>query len=75
MSDDRVHVFSNGTEYEIWRGWNCDECTKSWECPIEDAIIFASGGDGLISREIAVRMGRVEDERDYAPICPERELP
>jgi hypothetical protein len=74
----RTQPFSNGTEFMIWRERNCDRCKKDMEiiageyishCDIEDALSFASVTDGMISNEIAERMGNPMDFK-----CPEIEL-
>lgn len=47
-----VHIFSNGTEYAYWLGYNCDQCPYSCynngrpedefpDCKIEGALMLA----------------------------------
>jgi hypothetical protein len=67
--DDRVDVFSNGTEFHMWLGSNCCRGEKGCRnykpnatssrhgCPIEVAIALAGGTDGKIPAGIALRGG------------------
>lgn len=65
MENNKVHPFSNGTEFMIWRSQNCDVCLKDCPydeetesfgesvCEIEKAISLAAIGDGMIDRGLA----------------------
>lgn len=63
MSDERVHIWSNGTEFLIWDDNNCDRCIKRAVCDLSDAITEAYFGDGTFAPEIAARLGVPEDGR------------
>jgi len=65
---DRITPFSNGTEFMVWRDYNCDRCAKDCPhdgngnygeplCDIEVAIAYASVDDGQIDKTIADRAG------------------
>jgi hypothetical protein len=64
MADsERVHIWSNGTEFMIWEKNNCGRCVKATTedsdgcCDLDDAIGLACLGDGLLAPEIATRLG------------------
>lgn len=69
MSDDRIHPFSNGTQFMDWREGSCCQCAKYHVnngavepvCPLDEALFGACCGDGTISREIADRLGVPEN--------------
>lgn len=70
----RVRPFSNGFEYQVWNGANCDHCFASSVCSIEEALSIAHFGDGLVEAEIAERMGYShERSRELAWRCGEFE--
>ena len=67
-----VIPFSNGTDFMIWRGSNCDICTKDCPCTedgffgeplcdIEEALAFGSVSKGEITIELAKRAGYSDD--------------
>jgi hypothetical protein len=64
---ERIQPFSNGGEYRNWLAHNCDLCKKAGHCPIEYALEFASGYDGLIGKRAYDRMGTDSGK------CPEKE--
>lgn len=53
----RVHIFSNGFEFECWAEANCDRCVL-WDngCPLAEGIVDAFI-HGSFASEIAARMG------------------
>ena len=61
----RVHIFSNGTEWDMWEEGNCLKCRKHdssdvviWPtCEIESELTYALLSDGLIEQGIKDRMG------------------
>ena len=63
MAAERVRIWANGTEFEIWEHNNCDRCVKAptmnWGgcCDLNDAIALACVGDGTVAPEIAARLG------------------
>lgn len=77
--EGKVFGFSNGTEYDIWTGRNCEGCALAGDpseagssrCAIFEAIHDTT--DGCVPADIARRMGY----RATAPhwgTCPEREV-
>jgi hypothetical protein len=76
----RIRPFSCGTQYGDWYMSNCDRCKKGaregqegFKCDIDEALFEAYFGDGTVSREIAERMGAIENEGAYTWKCPEVE--
>ena len=71
MKKYKYPVFSNGTEFMVWEGENCDRCVKAsrynentdtytkFRCKVQEEIIMACLDDGRAS------------ERTYK-ICQER---
>ncbi len=64
MSDtERVHIWSNGTEFDIWESNNCCKCIKrdamtTWGvCELRDAISMSMIEDCKFAPEIAARLG------------------
>lgn len=67
MTEQRVPLFSNSTEYDDWVKNNCQKCTKhrpeavtddSFLCDIDEAIqLDAPFNDGCVDSAIAQRMG------------------
>lgn len=61
----RIRPFSNGSEFADWVERNCENCAKHNlnypECDIDIALTESYFGDGTISKEIALRMGYLED--------------
>lgn len=67
--DDRVDVFSNGTEHMMWLEGNCmrgergcrkynpNASSSRHGCPIEVAVALGGGTDGKIPAGIALRGG------------------
>lgn len=53
----KVHIFSNGFEWDNWEAANCDRCTKAPTCDLLSGGIVDSFMDGLFSQETADRMG------------------
>lgn len=66
MMSKRIRPFSNGTEYAMWIGKNCDHCAKydperpfdETVCEIDQALVVAYFEDGTVSEEIWERMGQ-----------------
>lgn len=76
---DKIYAFSNGTQYTSWMDRNCVSCQK-WcyesaarsKCDIDKALADAYCSDGSISKEIAHRMGRLDNDGKFWWHCPER---
>ncbi len=77
---DTIRPFSNGTQFMDWTAANCDRCAKAADrdnpprrcpCDIEQALLEACMGDGMIPLPIADRMGR--DQGRYNWKCGEWE--
>lgn len=66
-----VSIFGNGADYRNWQWNNCDRCVKRPTCALEEIIASASVLDGLISQEIATRLG-VPADGDPRWYCRER---
>lgn len=81
-TEQRIHLFSNGTQYMDWSANNCDRCTKagdasepgSSKCPLFEAIHDAAADDGTVTLEVATRLGTSVDETRYTWRCPELHL-
>ena len=85
MQKTRIRPFSNGTEYQDWKTWNCDRCIKnfdwkgfydgtvtSWKnpkCKAEELLGSAYIGDGTISERTYKFIGL-----DKGWDCPHRNL-
>ena len=86
MEKKKVCPFSNGTEYMIFEEMNCWKCKKDFneenpeigginhKCEIEQALAVAYVSDGLVSEEIAIRMGLGNGYKAWDGKCPEIEL-
>ncbi len=86
MTDrERIRPFSCGSQYVDWTIANCHSCSKAWDgntdwrnpsrCEIEDRLLLACFNDGMISPEIAKRMGYPENGDEYIWPCPEHNPP
>ena len=76
----RIRPFSNGSQHFDWTEANCCRCTKYRPdamsndpdaCPIEMALSLASIDDGMISEDIARRMGFTTPTARYCWPCGE----
>ena len=67
--NERVHIWSNGTEFMIWEENNCSRCVKAptanWggACDLNDAIAVACIDDGTFAPEVATRLGYAGEPR------------
>jgi hypothetical protein len=80
MSEQRVSLFANGSEYMMWMELNCYRCKKYDEnnadvevCAIDYHVGYASITDGTIPHEIAKRMGRLDHPVNEIFQCHEYE--
>lgn len=85
MSADGHRPFSNGTEFHMWLGSNCDRpprgCRKFKPdavsskngCPIEVAVSIGSATDGTIPVRIALRGGFLVPGPNGTLVEPESE--
>jgi hypothetical protein len=82
--DDRVYVFSCGTQYLDWQEANCCSCRKragpdatldDMPCALEQALTRASFGDGKVPLPIADRMGATANRGAYNWPCGEHDPP
>lgn len=80
MSEQRVSLFANGSEYMMWMELNCYRCKKFGEfmqdmevCAIDYHIGYAFITDGTIPHEIAKRMGRLDHPVNEIFQCHEYE--
>src|SRR5688572_19600475 len=61
-----IHLFSNGTEWDIWEARNCRHCIKEPQCDLADAI-FSDGVvtpglyQGQVTPETAARLGYTDE--------------
>lgn len=66
---ERIHLWSNGFEFDHFEARNCARCVKSGDlenepsCDLYDAITEAMCGDGSFSPEIVARFGWQEEYR------------
>lgn len=70
---ERVHIWSNGTEFMIWEDNNCDRCVKEPTCELvygPGGIGEAFLGDGLLAATVAARMGHTGSAEFF---CRERQ--
>lgn len=76
-----VRPFDSSSQYTDWTARNCRGCTKydpemAGDCEIDLAVGCALIGDGLVSDEIADRMGYTTAHADgtfpFSWECPER---
>jgi hypothetical protein len=80
MSEQRIHIFSNGTQAMDWFASNCEQCALAGDpseagsshCELFEAIHDAGADDGSVTPEIARRMGYKASELYYVWACPER---
>ena len=83
MTNERIPLFSTGTQSMDWMANNCDRCTKagdisergSSKCELFEALGDAGADDGTVSPEIAQRIGRTSAGTRYVWQCPELHLP
>lgn len=74
---NKIHIFSNGSQYADWQTSNCYRCTKFSgygelpTCEIDEAIGIAYLSDGTVSQKIATRAGY--DPERYVWCCGEVE--
>ena len=59
MSAERVPLFSNGYEFDVWYERNCEGCARETKCDLLDAALI----DGGFTATQAERAG-------YAPTSP-----
>ena len=80
MSETIDHVWSNGTERDLWLSGNCERCTQSTSidtipnpCPLQSAL-YDYLGTGEMPLDLAIRAGLMDEGRPagYHP-CPEFE--
>ena len=61
MSEHGIHLFSNGSEFEAWRGRNCARCVKEPSCDLYNALFTDSLThdipNGNVTAETAERLG------------------
>lgn len=70
----RMSPFSCGTQYMDWADKNCGNCKRDVTCcPIALALEEACWGDGMISHEIAERVGAIRWRGHYCWPCGELE--
>lgn len=74
----RMQPFPNGASFDRWGFNNCERCSKGFDdergganspCSLENALMLAAGGNGLIRVEIAERIGL--DGEGLAERCKE----
>ena len=73
--------FSNGTEFMVWCGNNCEQCKKANmkateredTCPMEYDIAIAAVSDGLIPIESAERIGYKTKPYTHLLDCKEKQ--
>jgi hypothetical protein len=80
--EDRVHPFSNGSQFCDWEERNCLRCAKQigekairYKCVLQKAMHSAYWNDGTISKQEGDRIGFNLEANVYGWECPEREDP
>ncbi len=84
MSETRVSPFHCGSQMGDWETKNCNNCHLQgyyrdqenqnnwvWRCDIQKAVGEAYIGDGMVSGDIAERMGATRNELAYGWRCNE----
>lgn len=72
---ERVHIFSNGFEWDHWEAANCDRCVKEPTCDLLRGGIAESFVSGDFAPATAARMGYTPDlSSTLGWPCKEREL-
>jgi hypothetical protein len=79
-----VRPFDNESQFRDWEANNCDHCVKAWKdglfdknghavyaCDIDAALTVAYCGDGMITSDIAKRMGFNDMGHWYCWSCKE----
>ena len=76
-STEAVHLFSNGTEFEIWEHNNCSRCVKEPTCDLLAALFTDGLAEGLyqgqVFPETAARLGYSEAEHGGMAAWPCKE--
>ena len=62
QDDERVYLFSNGTQYADWQDNNCPHCwhfdpTGEGSCPVFEILQESFFGDGSFDRKDAAMIG------------------
>lgn len=72
-----IRPFANGTQFLDWETNNCDRCERDPAvCEVSVALTVACFGDGLVSFEVAKRMGCTDYGDDhYTWPCLEHDPP
>jgi hypothetical protein len=74
-----IHLFSNGTEFEIWEHNNCSRCVKEPTCDLLAALFTDGLAEGMyqgqVLPETAARLGYSEAEHGGRAgwLCKERQ--
>lgn len=67
MADTPYRPFSNGTQFDDWQAYNCDRCTQSGRCDLEDILLIGGEtGDGSVSEATARMCGYLNDDGSTA---------
>lgn len=65
MSDQGVHLFSNGFEFECWTERNCDRCVRFPNCDLLAALFTDGLAEGMyqgqVTPETAERLGYTDE--------------
>lgn len=74
----KVRPFDSGSQFTDWIGCNCMRCAKynfanPQNCEIDYALGLGYLGDGLVTDEIARRMGYTDNKGRYVWMCGEVE--
>lgn len=72
----KVMPFSNGTDFMLWEGRNCELCnisacnndSNNFKCHIDEALTIAYLDDGMISKTISDKIGFRKD--GFLNDCP-----
>jgi hypothetical protein len=73
-----IHLFSNGTEFDIWESRNCSRCIKEPTCDLLNKLFTDGLEDGLyqgqVLPETAARLGYSDEyQGQYGWPCAERQ--
>lgn len=76
MKKTNKPLFSNGTEWTMWIGHNCERCVKNssieamtFRCSIQRDIIFQAAG---VLEEVNIRSYEATQRNNCPYICTER---
>jgi hypothetical protein len=80
IKPEKYSPFANGSQFSDWQASNCERCKKYNEdmlvddpniCEIDLALLGAYLDDGQVEKDIAQRMGFIDNREKYNWKCTE----